>query len=158
MKFNNKQLNLLFNLSCDELGLRNEKCPDFCNWISVFFSQDYLLQIEFPKDTKWLYKHPIMNQMMKLILEERVMTGIETIVKMDMNIMKVIIGKEVAAVTLSTVVVVVIILEELMKIFIHQHMHQQNIVLVLVPILVIIIAEVVVTIAAVDLFNIFKNS
>lgn len=94
-----------------------------------------------------------MNQMMKMIFEEIVITGIETIVKIEMNIMKVIIGKEVAA-----VVVIVIILEELMKLLIHQHMRQRNIVLVLLPILVIITAEVVVRIAAVDLFNIFKNS
>ena len=54
--------------------------------------------------------------------------------------------------------VVVIILEELMNLLIHQHMRQRNIDLVLLPILVIIIPAVVVTVAAVDLFNIFKNS
>ena len=53
--------------------------------------------------------------------------------------------------------VVVIILEELMNLLIHQHMRQRNIDLVLLPILVIIIPAVVVTVAAVDLFNIFKN-
>ena len=54
--------------------------------------------------------------------------------------------------------VVVIILEELMNLLIHQHMRQRSIDLVLLPILVIIIPAVVVTVAAVDLFNIFKNS
>ena len=37
-----------------------------------------------------------MNQIIKVIFEEIMITGIETIVKMDMNSMKVIIGKEVS--------------------------------------------------------------
>ena len=37
-----------------------------------------------------------MNQIIKVIFEEIMISGIETIVKMDMNSTKVIIGKEVS--------------------------------------------------------------
>ena len=99
-----------------------------------------------------------MNQVMKVIFEEIIITGIETIVKTDMNIMKVIIEKEVGAVTVVVVTVAVaavavIILEELMSLLlhrrIHQHIHQRNIVLVLLSLLAIIVSATVVTVVAV---------
>ena len=94
-----------------------------------------------------------MNQVMRVIFASIIITGIETIVKMDMNIMKVIIGKELAAVTVAVAAVAVIILEELMSLLlhrrIHQHIHQRNIVLVLLSFLAIIVSATVVTVVAV---------
>ena len=65
-----------------------------------------------------------MNQVMRVIFQEIIIAGIEKIVKMDTNNMKVIVGKEVSAVT--AVVVVVIILEELMNLLLHRRIYQHR--------------------------------
>ena len=56
-----------------------------------FSFQKYLLQKNFKKKQNEHEKNKIMNQVMKVSVEEIITPGIATIVKMDMNIMKAII-------------------------------------------------------------------